>query len=185
MVNRWGNSGNSVRLYFGGSKFTADGDCSHEIKRCLLLGRKAITNLDSVKKQRHYYANKDPCSENYPFSSSHVWVWESDYKESWMLKNGCFWTVVSEKTLESLLDCKEIQLVHPRGNQSWMFVGRTDVEAEIPILWPPDAKNWLIGKDPDAGENWRQEEMDDTGWDGWKASPPQRAWIWVNSRSWR
>ena len=91
-------------------------------------------------------------SQGYGFSSGHVWMWESDYKESWALKNWCFWTVVLEKTLESPLDCKEIQPVHPKGDQSWMFLGRTDVEAETQILWPPHAKSWLIGKDPDAGE---------------------------------
>jgi len=95
-------------------------------------------------------------------SSSHVWMWELDYKESWMLKNWCFWTVVLEKTLESPLDCKEIQPVHPKGDQSWIFIGMTDAEAETPILWPPDAKNWLIGKDPDAGQDWRQEEKGTT-----------------------
>ena len=112
-------------------------------------------------------------------------MWELDYKESWALKNGCFWTVVLEKTLESPLDCKEIQPVHPKGNQSWMFIGRTDAEAETPILWPPDVKNWLIGKDPDAGKDWGQEEKGTTrGWDGWMVSPTQWTWVWVNSGSW-
>ena len=94
----------------------------------------------------------------YGFSSSHVWMWELDYKESWAPKNGCFSTVVLEKTLKSPLDCKEIQPVHPKGNQSWIFIGRTDAEAEAPILWPPDVKNWLTGKDPDTGKDWRLEE---------------------------
>ena len=97
-------------------------------------------------------------SQGYGFSSGHVWMWELDYKESWAQKNWCFWTVVLEKTLESPLDCKEIQPVHPRGDQSWMFIGRTDVEAKTPILWPPDVKSWLIWKDPDAGKDWGQEE---------------------------
>ena len=105
-----------------------------------------------VRKQRYYLANKGPSSQSYGFSSSHVWMWELDYKESWALKNWCFWTVVLEKTLESPLDCKEIQPVHPKGHQSWVFIGRTDAEARTPILWPPDAKSWLIGKDPDAGK---------------------------------
>ena len=96
-----------------------------------------------IKKQRHYFANNGPSSQSYGFSSSHVWMWELDYKESWVLKNWCFWTVVLEKTLESLLDSKEIQTIHPKGNQSWVFIGRADAEAEIPVLWPPDAKNWL------------------------------------------
>ena len=142
----------------GGSKITADGNCSHEIKRHLLLGSKAMTNLYSILKSRDYYfANKGPSSRSYGFSSSHVWMWDLDYKESWVLKNWSFWTVVLEKTLESSLDCKEIQPVNPKGNQSWIFIGRTDTEAEAPILWLPDAKNWLLGKDPDAGKEWRQE----------------------------
>ena len=99
-----------------------------------------------IKKQRHYFANKGLSSQRYVFFSSHVWIWELDYKESWALKNCCFWTVVLEKTLESPLDCKEIQPVHPKGNQSWILIGRTDAEAETPVLWPPDAKNWLLGK---------------------------------------
>ena len=100
-----------------------------------------------IKKQRHYFANNGPSSQGYGFSSSHVWMWKMDYKESWALKNWCFWTVVLEKTLESPLDCKQIQPVHPKGNQSWIFIGRTDVEAETLVLWPPDVKSWLIWKD--------------------------------------
>ena len=111
-----------------------------------------------IKKQRYYFANKGPSSQSYGSSSSHVWMWELDYKESLAPKNWCFWTVVLEKTLESPLDCKEIQPVHPKGNQSWMFIGKTDAEAETPILWPPDAKNWLIWKDHDSGKDWRWEE---------------------------
>ena len=111
-----------------------------------------------VEKQRHYFANKGPSSQGYGFSSGHVWMWELDYKESWAPKNWCFWTVVLENTLESPLDCKEIQPVHSKGDQSWVFIGRTDVEAETPILWPPHAKSWLISKDPDAGKDWGQEE---------------------------
>ena len=110
------------------------------------------------KKQRHYFVNKVPSSQSYGFSSSHVWMWELDYKESWGQKYWCFWTVVLEKTLESPLDCKEIQPVNLKWNQSWIFIGRTDAEAETPIFWPPDAKNWLIGKDPETGKDWRQEE---------------------------
>ena len=112
-------------------------------------------------------------------------MWELDHKESWAQKNWCFWTVVLEKALESPLDCKEIQPVHPKGNQPWVFIGRTDVEAETPMLWPPDAKNWLIGKDRDAGKDWGLEEKgDDRGWDGWMASPTQWTWVWVDSGSW-
>ena len=122
-----------------------------------------------IKKQRHYFVNKGLSSQGYGFSSGHVWMWKLDYKESWAPKNWCFWTVVLEKTLESPLDCKEIQLVHPRRDQSWVFIGRTDIETETPILWPPNAKSWLIRKDPDAGEDWGQEEkgtMEDemVGW---------------------
>ena len=111
-----------------------------------------------IKKQRHYFVHKGPSGQGYGFSNSHVWMWELDYKESWVLKNWLFWTVVLEKTLESPLDCKEIQPVHLKGDQSWVFIGRTDVEAETPILWPPDGKSWLIGKDSDAGKDWGQEE---------------------------
>ena len=115
-----------------------------------------------IKKQRHYFTNKSPSSQSYGFSSGHVWMWELDCKVSWAPKNWCFWTVVLEKTLESPLDCKEIQLVHPKGNQFWIFIGRTDAEAETPILWPPDVKIWLIWKYPDAGKDWRQEEKGTT-----------------------
>ena len=125
-----------------------------------------------IKKQIHYFANKGPSSQGYGFSSSHVWMWELDYKESWAPKNWCFWTLVLEETLESPLDCKEIQPVRPKGDQSWVFIGRTHVEAETPILWPPDVKSWLIGKDPDAGKHWGQEEkgmIEDemVGWHHW------------------
>ena len=116
-----------------------------------------MTNLDSILKSRDF-TNKGSYSQSYGFSSSHVWMWELEHKESWVPKNWCFWTVVLEKTLESPLDCKEIQPVHPKWNQSWIFIVKTDVEAETPILWPPDAKKWLIGKDPDAGEDWRCKE---------------------------
>ena len=123
-----------------------------------------------IKKQRHYFADKVLSSQNYGFSSSHVRMWELDCKESSVLKNWCFETVVLEKTLESPLDCKEIQPVHPKGNQSWIFIGRTDAEAETPILWWPDAKKWFIRKEPDSGEHWRQEEKGTTTEDemvGW------------------
>ena len=117
-------------------------------------------------------------------SSSHVWMWELDHKESWALKNWCFWTMVLEKTLESPLDCKEIQPVHPKGDQSCVFTGRTDARAETPIFWPPNAKSWLIWKEPDAGKDWDQEEKGMTGWGGWMASTTQWTWVWVNSGSW-
>ena len=125
-----------------------------------------------IQKQRHYFANKGPSSQSYSFSSGHVWMWELDCEESWAQKNWCFWTVVLEKTLERHLDCKEIQSVYPNGNRSWIVIGRTDAEAETLILWSPDAKNWLTGKEPDAGKDWRQEEKGMTedemvGWYHW------------------
>ena len=140
-----------------GSKITAGGDCIHEIKRCLLLEREAMAKLDSILKSRDI-SNKSLSSQSFVFSSSHVWMWELDHKEGWVPKNWCFWTVVLEKTLESPLDCNEIQPVNPKGNQSWMFIGGTDAEAETPIIWPLDAKNWLIWKDPDAKQVWRWVE---------------------------
>ena len=119
--------------------------------------------LDSViKKQRHHFASKGPYGQSCGFSSSHVRMWELDHKEGWVLKNWCFQTVVLEKTLASPLDCREIKLVNPRGSQLWIFIGRTDAEAEMPMLWPPDAKSWLIRKDPDAGKDWGQEEKGTT-----------------------
>ena len=125
----------------------------------ILLKIKAVTNLDKKeKKRRHYFANKGPYNQSYGFSSSHLQIWELDHKEGWVPKNWCFGTVVLEKTLESPLDCKEIKPVNPKGNQSWIFTGRTDAEAEAPILWPPDGKSWLIRGDPHAGKDWRQEE---------------------------
>ena len=171
-ITSWKIDGETVADFIlGGSKITTDGDCSHEIKRRLLLRRQVVTNIDSIFKSRDYLVNKDPSSQGYGFSSSHVWMWELDYKESWAPKNWCVWTVVLEKTLESPLDCKKIPPVHPKGNQSWVFFGRNDVEAETPILWPPDAKSWLIWKDPDAGKDWGQEKgmtQDEmVGWHHW------------------
>ena len=156
-----------------GSKTTVDGDCRHETRRPLLLGRKVMTNLDRIlKKQRYYFPNEGPSGQGYGFSSGHVWMWELDCEESWAPKNWCFWTVVLEKTLKSPLDCKEIQPVHPEGDQSWVFIGLTDAEAETLIHWPPDAKNWLIRKDPGTVKDWRQEkkgmsEDEMVGWHHW------------------
>ena len=119
------------------------------------------------------------------FSSSHIWRWELDHKEDRVPKNWCFWTVVLEKTFESPLDCKKIKPVNPKGNQLWLFIGRTDAEAEAPIVWPPDAKSWPTGKDSGAGKDGRARgEGDNRGWDGWMASPTHWTWVWVNSRSW-
>ena len=151
MANRWGNNGNSDRLYFLG------------LQKSLQMVAIAMKLKDApwkksydqprqhIKKQRHYFANKCLSSQSYGFSSSPVWM----RKARWALKNWCFWTVVLKKSLESPLDCKKIKPVHPKGNQSWIFIGRTDAEAEAPILWPSDAKTWLIRKDPDAGKEWR------------------------------
>ena len=153
----------------GGSKITADGDCSHEIKRRLLLGRKVMTSLDSILKSRDItLSTKVHLVKPMVFPV----VIQLDYKESWAVKNWCFWTMALGKTLESPLDCKEIQPVHPKGDQPWVFIGRTDIEAETPILWPPDAKSWLVGKDPDAWKDWGQEEKGMTedemaGWHHW------------------
>ena len=133
-----------------------------------------------IKKQRHYFANKVCLVFPVVMYGFESWT----LKESWVPKNWCFWTVVLEKTLESPLDCKEIQPVHPKGNQSWIFIGRTDAEAEAPVLWPPDAKNQLLEKDPDAGKDWRQEEKGTRGWDGWMASLTRWTWFWASSRSW-
>ena len=146
-----GKQGNSDWLYFGGSKITADGDCSHEIKRCLLLERKTMINLDSILKSRDITL---PTKVHLVMAMVFPVVMYGC--ESWTIKkaepkNWCFWTVVLEKTLESPLDCKEIQLVHAKGNQSWVLIGRTDVEAET-TFWPSDVKNWLTGKGPDAGK---------------------------------
>ena len=136
-----------------------------------------------IKKQRHYFTNKGPSSQGYGFSCGHVWMWELDCEESWALKNWCFCTVVLEKTLESPLDCKEIQPVHSKGDQSWVFFGRNDAKAETPVLWPPHAKSWLIGKFSDAGKVGGRRRGD-RGWDGWMASPTRWMWVWVNSGSW-
>ena len=165
-ITSWQIDGETVEtvadFIFLGSKITVDGNCSHEIKRCLLLGRKVMTNLDSILKSitlsTKYLCQQRSIYSRLRFPISHVWMWELDYKESWEPKNWCFWTVVLEKTLESSLECKEIQLVHPKGDQSWMFTGGTDFEAEAPILWPPHVESWLTAKDPDAGKYRGQEE---------------------------
>ena len=166
-ITSWEIDGETVEtvsdFILGGSKIMADGDCSHEIKRRLLLGRQVMTSLDSIFKSRDItLPTKVRLVKAMVFSCGHVWMWELDCEEGWAPKNWCFWTVVLEKIFESSLDSKEIQPVHPKGNQSWIFIGRTGVEAETLILWPPDAKNWLIWKNPDAGKDWRQEEKGTT-----------------------
>ena len=136
-----------------------------------------------IKKQRHQFANKGLYSQSYDFSSSHAWMWELDHKEGWALRNWCFWTVVLEKTPESPLDCKEIKPVNTKRNHLWIIIGRTEAEAESPVLWPPDAKRWLLGKDLEARKDWQQEEKGaHRRWDGWMASLTQQTWVWANSR---
>ena len=154
MAKRWGN--------ILGSKITADGDCSHEIKRRFLFGRKVMTNLDSILKSTDITLSTNVRVVKATVFPVLMYERELDYKESWAPKNWCFWTVMFKKTLESPLGCKEIQPVHPKGKQSWTFIGRTDAEAQTPIIWPPDAGSWLIWKDPDAGKDWGQEEKEMT-----------------------
>ena len=183
MVNTWGNSRKSIWLYFGGSKITADVDHSHEIKRGLLFGEKVMTNLDSIlKKQRHYCVNKGPYSQGYGFSSGHVRRWELDYKESWELKNWCFWTVVLEKTLESPLDCKESQPVQSKEISPGCSLEGLKLKLKFqsfghlmrkPTHWK---RLWERLKVGGEGDNW--------GWDGWMASLTQWTGVWVNSGSW-
>ena len=184
MANRWGNNGSSERLYLGGGppKSLQMVTAAMKLKKKMLAAWKESYDQPrwKIKKQRHYFANKGPFSQSYGFSSSHVWMWELDHKESWVLKSGCFWTVVLEKTLESPLNCKEIQPVHPKGNQYWIFIGRTDAEA--PIFWPPEATHW---KRPWCWERLRAVgERDDRGWNDWMASLTWWTWVWATSRSW-
>jgi len=175
-ITSWEIDGETVEtvsdFIFLGSKITVDGDCSHEIKTLTPWEESYDQPRQHIKKQRHSFVNKGPSSQGCDFSSSHVWMWELDYKESWVPKNWCFRTVVLEKTLESSFACKEIQPVHPKGDQSWVFIGRTNVKAETLILRPLDVKSWLIWKDPDAGKDWEQEEKGMTedkmvGWRDW------------------
>ena len=159
------------------------------MKRPLLLGRGRKASYDQgrqcINKHSHYFLNKEPSSQRYGFSSGPVWMWKLDYEESWVPKHWCFWTVVLEKTLESPLNCKEIQLVHSEGDKLWDFFGRNDTKEETPVLWPLHAKSWLIGKDSDAGRDWGAGgEEDNRRWDGWMASLTRWTWVWVNSGSW-
>ena len=166
MANRWGINEIVTDFIFLGSKITEDSDCSHEKKKkqkYLLLGRKAMTNLDSILKSRDLtLMTKVHLVKAMVFPVVILWMWELDHKEGWVLKNWYFWIMVLEKTLESPLDSKEIKPVNPKGNQSWIVIGRTDAEAETPILGLPSVKNWLIWKDPDAGKDWKQEEKGTT-----------------------
>ena len=152
-----------ANLFFWAPKSLQMVTAAMKLKDAYSLEGKLWSTWTAYLKAETLLCHKGPSSQGCGFSSGHVWMWELDYKESWALKNWCFWTVVLEKTLESPLDCKEIQLVHPKGEQSWVFIGRTDVEVETPILWSPDEKSWLIGKDPDAGKDWGQEQEGMTG----------------------
>ena len=158
-------------LFFGAPKSLQMMIAALKLKDRYSLEESYDKTRQHIKKQRHYFANKGSTSQSYGFSSSHVWMWKFDYKESWVPKNWCFWPVVLEKTLKSPLGCKEIKPVHPKGNQSWIFIGRTNAEAEASILWTPDTKNWLIGKDSDSGKDWSQEtgmaEDEMIGWHHW------------------
>ena len=182
MANRWGVNWKSNRLYFIGFQFHMDGDCSHEIKKHLLLGRKAMTNLDSVFKSRDITLPAKVCLVKAMFFSVVMYRYDLDHKEGWELKNWCFWTVVLEKTVKRPLDSKEIKPVNTKGNQLWIFIGSTDTETEALILWLPDANSWLIVKYPDPGKDcWAGEESDRV-WDGWMASWIQWTWVWANPR---
>ena len=193
-ITSWQIDGETVEtvadFILRGSKITADGDFSHEIKRHLLLDRKVMINLDSILKSRHMTLStkvhlvKAVVFPVVMYGCGQVWM---GYKESWALKNWCFWTVVLEKTLESPSDCKEMQPIHPKGDQSWVFIGRTDVAAETPVFWPSNAKSWLIWKDADAGKDWGQEENGNTEdeivrWHHWVNG--HLTWVWVDSGSW-
>ena len=184
MGNRWGNSGNSDRLFLGLQNYCKWWLQPWNLKTFATWKKSYDQHRQHIKKQRHYFANKGPSSQSYGFFSSHVWMWELAYKERWVLKSWCFWTVVLEKTLESLLDYKEIQPVNPKGNQSWIFIGRTDVVAETPILWSPVVKNWLTWKDPDAGKDWRWEEKGTTEDEMVGRHHWLNGYVWVNSGSW-
>ena len=163
MENRWGNNGKSDRLYFLGlQKSLQMVTAAMKLKDACSLEEKLWPSRQHIKKERHYFADKGSSSQSYGFSSGHVWMWELDCDKSWAPKNWCFWTVVLEKILESPLDCKEIQPVHSEADQSWVFIGRNDVKAETPELWPPHTKSWLIRKNSDARRDWGQEEKGTT-----------------------
>ena len=166
MTNRWRKSGNSDRFSFLGSKITADCDCSQKLKNMCSLEEKLWQYArHQIKKQRHHVVSKAPYSQSYN-SVSPVWMSELDHKEGWVPNKWCLQIVVLDKTLESPLDCREIKPVNPKGNQPWILIGRIDAEDEVPILWPPDEKSWLTGKDPDAEKDWRQKKGGSRGWDG-------------------
>ena len=172
-------------LFWGAPKSLQMVTAAMKLKDVYSLQEKFWWPRQHIKKQRHYFADEGPSSQSYGFSRSHVWMWELDHKESWAPKNWCFWTVVLEKTLESPLDCKEIKPINPKGNQSWIFIGRTDAEAEVPILWPlmwranSMEKTLMLGK-----IERRRRRRGNRGWDGWMASLTQWTWVWANSGRW-
>ena len=174
MADRRGNNGNNERLFSWAPKSLQMMTAAMKLKTLAPWKKSYDQPRQHIKKQRHHLANKEPSSQSSGFSNSHVWMWELDCKENWVPKNWCFWTVVLEKTLESPLDCKEIKLVHPKGNQSCLFIGRTDAEVETPILWQ---RPWWWERLKAGGEG-------DKGWDGWMTSLTQWTWIWASSRSW-
>ena len=185
MGNKWGKNGNSDRLYLSGTlKSLQMVIAAIKLKDACSLENNYDKPRQYIKKQRRYFANKGPSSHSYVFSNSHVWMWELGYKESWVPKNWCFWTMVLEKTLERPLDCEEIKPVNPKGNQSWIFIARTDAEAETPTLatWYKELTHlktpWCWEKLKVGGEG------DDRGWDGWMASPARWTWVWASSESW-
>jgi len=189
-ITSWKIDGETVEtvtdFIFLGSKITTDGDCSHEIKTLFPWNKSYDKPRQHIKKQRHYFANKGLSSQGYGFSSSHVWMWELDHKEVWAPKTWCFWTVVLENIFESPLDSKEIKPVNPKGNQPWIFTGRTDAETEAPRLWPLDLKSRLIRKDSCWERLKVGREGDNRGWDIWMASPTRWTWVSANSGSqWR
>ena len=182
MANRWGTMKTVTDFLFLGSLQTSDH--SHEIKRRLLFGRKAMTNLDSILKTRHITLPTEVHIIK-GFSSSHVWMGELVHKEGWVLKNRCFWIAVLEKTVESPLDSKEINPVSPKRNQPWIFIRRTNADAEAPILWPPNMKNWLTGKKPWCWERLKAGGKGvDREWDGWMTLLTWWTWVWISPRSW-
>ena len=187
MASIWGNSVNSDRLYFFNffPKSLQMVTVAMKLKDTYSWKKSYDQPRQHIQKQRHYFANKGASRQGYGFSSGHVWMWELDYKKSWVPKNWCFWTVVLEKTLESPLDCKEIQPVHLKGDQSWVFIGRSVIEAETPILRATWCEELTHLKRPWCWERLRAGgEGDDRGWDGWMASPTQWTWVWVDSGSW-
>ena len=179
MANRWANNGNSDRLSWAPKSLQVV-TAAMKLKNTCCLEETLCKPRLCIKKQSHHFANKGLHGQTYGISSSHVWMWELDHSEGWMLNNWCFWTMVLEMALESPFDSKEIKSVNPKGNQPWIFIGRTDAKAEVLALWPPHAKSWLFGR-LWCWERLRAREGDDREWDAWMASVTQWIWVWTNS----